>query len=242
MKQVLCVVGLAVGLLGCPSGIPGVGGVSGGDDVLVKYDRWLAHVEELQASVEDAETWVLEAPKELAITLGLPEAATLEEITAAIREKLAAAGITAEGALSVEINAEAGASGSAEAGTGGASAGGEAHASVEVRIVVAGGIELTPEAQIIIDAVKLCLERVAGIKPRLEAIIANLQVVITEGTNLLASLPNDLQGMLAVKVPEYTAQFNAKLEFLGGAAGSAGGTMDASVNVQVSVSASVSGG
>jgi hypothetical protein len=243
MKQVLCVVGLAVGLLGCPSSIPTVGGVSGGgDDVLVKYDAWLANVEELQASVEDAEKWVTDAPKELAITLGLPETATLEEITAAIKEKLAAAGVTAEAGLTVEINAQASASGSAEAGTGGAAAEGQASASVEVRIVAAAGVELTPEAQQIIDAVKLCLERVAGIKPRLEAIIANLEVVISDGTALLASLPNDLQGMLAVKVPEYTAQFNAKLEFLGGVGGSAGGTMEASVNVQVSVSASVTGG
>ncbi|NMC68486.1 MAG: hypothetical protein GYA57_00285 [Myxococcales bacterium] len=242
MKQVLGVVGLAVALLGCPSGIPGVEGVTGGGDVMVKYDAWLAHVDELQASVEDAQKWVVDAPKELAVTLGLPETATLDEITAAIREKLAAAGVTAEAGLTVEVNAEAGASGSAEAGTGGASAEGEAHASVEVRIVAAAGVELTPEAQQILDAVKLCLERVAGIKPRLEAIVANLETVINEGKDLLVSLPNDLQGALAVKVPEYTAQFNAKLEFLAGVGGSAGGTIEASVNIQVSVTASVTGG
>jgi len=241
MKHLVWTVLFAVGLTACPGSIP-TPNVGGGSDVLAKYDHCLAQVDELQASVEDAQKWVVDAPKELAVTLGLPETATPEEIKVAIQEKLAAAGVTAEAGLTVEINVEAGASGSAEAGTGGASAEGEAHASVEVRIVVAAGIELTPEAQQIIDAVKLCLERVAGIKPRLEAIIANLEVVITEGKDLLVSLPNDLQGMLAAQIPTYTTKFNASLEFLGGVGGSAGGTMEASVSVQVNVSAGVTGG
>jgi len=92
-----------------------------------------------------------------------------------------------------------------------------------------------------LPSVKRCLERVAGIKPRLEAIVANLETVIQEGKDLLLSLPNDLTGMLAAQLPTYTGKFNASIEFLGGVGGSAGGTMEASVNVQVSVTAGVSG-
>ncbi len=241
LGTVLCVLGLAA----CSgAGIPTPGGVTGGGggDVLAKYDHWLTEVDELKASVEDAQKWVVDAPKELAVTLGLPETATLDEIKAAIGQKLAAAGITGAGSLTVEVNASASASGSAEAGSGGAAAGGQAQASVEVKIVAAAGVTLTPEAQQIVDAVKLCLERVAGIKPRLEAIVANLATVIQEGKDLLVSLPNDLTGMLAAQLPTYTAKFNASIEFLGGVGGSAGGTMEASVNVQVSVTAGVSGG
>jgi hypothetical protein len=238
LGTVLCVLGLAA----CSGGIPTPGGVTGGGDVLAKYDHWLAEVDELQASVEDAQKWVVDAPKELAVTLGLPETATLDEIKAAIIEKLAAAGITGAGSLTIEVNVSAGASGSAEAGGGGASAQGEAHAAVEVKIVAAAGVTLTPEAQQIVDAVKLCLERVAGIKPRIEAIVANVATVLQEGKDLLVSLPNDLTGMLAAQLPTYTGKFNASIEFLGGVGGSAGGTVEASVNVQVSVTAGVSGG
>ena len=245
MRKVLGTVLCVVALVSCGgAGLPGTGAVTGagGGDVLVKYDAWLSDVDALKASVEDAQKWVVDAPKELAVTLGLPETATPDEIKEAIKTKLAAAGVTAEAGLTVEVNASASASGSAEAGTGGAGAEGQAQASVEVKIVAAAGVELTPEAQQIIDAVKLCLERVAGIKPRLEAIVANLTTVIEEGTSLLASLPNDLTGMLAAQLPQYTAKFNASLEFLGGVGGSAGGTIEASVNVQVSVSAGVTGG
>jgi hypothetical protein len=244
MKNLFWTAVFAVGLTACGGAIPGVGGVGGGGgtEILAKYDRWIADVDELQASIEDAQKWVVDAPKELAVTLGLPETATPEEIKVAIQEKLAAAGVTAEAGLTLEVNAEAGASGSAEAGTGGASAEGEAHASVEVRIVAAAGVSLTPEAQQIIDAVKLCLERVAGIKPRIEAIIANLVTVLEEGRALLVSLPDDLTGLLAAQLPEYTAKFNARIDFLAGASTSAGGTVEASVSVQVNVSAGVTGG
>jgi hypothetical protein len=242
MKNLFWTVVFALGLSACGGSIPtpGLGG-TGGSDVLAKYDHWLAQVDEFQASVDDAQKWVMDAPKELAVTLGLPETATLEEIKTAIIEKLQAAGVTASGSLTVEINVEAGASGSAEAGTGGASAGGEAHAGVEVRIVAAAGVELTPEAQQVIDAVKLCLERVAGIKPRLEAIVANAVTVLQEGKDLLVSLPNDLQGLLAAKLPEYTASFNARIDFLAGVGDSTSGTIGASVNVQVEVSAGITG-
>jgi hypothetical protein len=242
MKNLFWTAIFAVGLTACGGAIPGVGGVGGGSDILAKYDHWLAEVDELQASIEDAQKWVVDAPKELALTLGLPETATPEEIKAAIQEKLAAAGITAEAGLTVEVNAQASASGSAEAGTGGASAEGQASASVEVRIVAAAGVTLTPEAQQIIDAVKLCLERVAGIKPRIEAIIANLATVLQEGRDLLVSLPNDLQGLLAAQIPEYTAKFNVRVDFLASAGASAGGTVEASVAVQVNVTAGVTGG
>jgi len=241
MKNLLWSVVFALGMSACSGAIPVPGGVGGGDEIVAKYDRWLAHVDELQASVEEAQRWVIDAPKELAVTLGLPETATLDEIQAKIRANLAAAGITASGSLTIEINAEAGASGSAEAGPGGAAAQGEAHASVEVRIVAAAGIELNAEAQQVVDAVKLCLERVAGIKPRLEAIVANLETVISEGRALIVSMPDDLTGLLAAKIAEYTPKFNARIDFMVSFSGSAGGTIEASANVTASVSAGVTG-
>ena len=240
MKNLLWTVVLACVLPGCPN-LPVPGGVGGDQAVLEKYDRWLAHTAELQASVEEAQRWIVDAPKDLAITLGLPETATADEIKVALKEKLAAAGITASGSLTVQINAEAGASGSAEAGAGAASAEGEAHASVSVEIVAAAGIELTPEAQQILDAAKLCLERIAGIKPLFEEILANLETVLSEGRALLQSLPNDLQGILAAKIAEYTPQFNARIDFFAGFSSSAGGSIEASVSVQASVTAGVQG-
>jgi hypothetical protein len=242
MKRCLLSLGLVVALSACSGGIPTPGGITGGGtDVLAKYDAWLADVDELQASVEDAQRWVVDAPKELALALGLPETATIQEIGAAIPEKLAAAGITGEGAITIQVNVDIGASGAATAGTGGASAEGEAHAGVEVIITLAASITPTPEAQQLIDAIKLCLERVAGIKPRIDAILADLETVITGGRDLLASIQTDFQGLLAAQIPDYTARITARVDFLTGLSGSLGGTAQASFDIQVTVTASASG-
>jgi hypothetical protein len=240
MLRNVIVFGLAVSLSGCP-GMP-IPGVPGGDDAVVaKYDRWLDHVAELQASVEDAERWVVDAPKELAVALGLPEDATLDQISAAIQEKIQSGVIAVGGSVSLTVNVDAGASASGQAGTGGASGQAEAHASVEVIIVVEGGIEVSAEVQQVIDAVKVCIERVAGIKPRLEAIVANVTTVVTEGAALLQSLPDDFQGVMAAKIAEYTAKIQGALDFLGGVAGSVTVTVEVSVEVQGSVSGGLTG-
>lgn len=240
--RIVCALGLVAALTACGAvptpAIPG----TGDNAVLAKYDSWLADVDALQASVDEAEGWITGTPAELAASVGLPPTATLEEVAAAIRAKIQSGVVELGGSVTVDVHAEAGASGAAEAGTGGASAAGEAHASIEVVITVQGGIAVSEDVQQVLDAVKLVLTKIAGIKPRFEAVLANLESVVTKGRELLASLPNDLQGILAAKIAEYTGKFNAAIEFLGGVSGRLTGSIDMSVTIQVQVTASVSAG
>ena len=54
MKNLLWTVLFALGISACGGAIPGTGGLGGvgggGDEVVAKYDRWLANVDELQVS------------------------------------------------------------------------------------------------------------------------------------------------------------------------------------------------
>lgn len=232
----------AAWLTACGS-LPGVDVPGAGDrGVLAKYDEWLAQVDSLERSLDEAETWISGAPGELAVTVGLPPTASLDEVTAAIRRKIAAGVVSAGGRVTVTVNVEAGASGAAQAGAGGASAQGDAHASVEVIIAVEGGVEASAEIRQVLDAVKLVLRKMAGIKPRFEAVLANIEATIAKGRELLASLPGDLRGVLAVKVAEYTPKFQAAIEMLGGVSGRLTGSIEMSVTIQVDVTASVTAG